>query len=66
MYYLGTYNRLGVHVYASPREVIRAARTKLKHQALRDREYRKSRHEFYRAMLKFHKKARKLVTNWRL
>lgn len=65
MYY-GTYCRLGVHIYASNVEVIRAARRKLKHHALHDRAYRKSRHELYRAMLKEHRAARKLARQFAL
>jgi hypothetical protein len=54
MYYVGTYH------------LIRACRKKLKQHALHSREYRKSRHEFYRAMLKFHKKALGIVKHFRL
>lgn len=57
----GTYQRLRVSVYASNREVIKAASRKLTKQAMRS-EYRKPRHEFYRQMLGHHVKARDLAS----
>jgi hypothetical protein len=61
----GTYCRLNVHVYASNREVIKAAKGKLAKSALgpKDREARK---RFYRTMLDYHRDARKMVTEFRL
>ena len=56
---LGTYQRLGLHVMASNREVIRAARRKLRKAALR-RTFRRSRHQFLRDMLRVHARERKL------
>lgn len=57
----GTYQRLGLHVSASNRDVVRAARKKLqlvfrRQPALRD--YRKA---FYRQMIGHHTAARKLA-----
>ena len=48
-----TYQRLGVPVSASSREVIKAASRKLAKAAF-TREHRTFRHDFYRAMLKHH------------
>jgi len=62
----GTYCRLGVHVYATAREVIIAARRKLKRSARTGRKHRDARHAFYRAMLKEHRDARALVQAFRL
>jgi hypothetical protein len=62
----GTYERLNVSIYASPREVLRAARRKLNPMFLRDRDVRERRHEFYRQMLKYHTQARELAAEWRL
>jgi hypothetical protein len=56
-----TYQRLGVHIYASDREVIRAASRKLKRSVRFARKHRKARHAFYRQMLRYHLKARKLA-----
>lgn len=61
----GTYCRLGVHVSASYREVIRAARKKLKKSAFR-REQREARHAFYRDMLRYHADAQGVVRDFRL
>lgn len=62
----GTYQRLGVHVYAKPREVIRAARKKITPSSLYSRQFRDGRHAYYRAMLRHHKDARDLVNTFRL
>lgn len=62
----GTYQRLNVSVYASNREVIRAASRKLKPSARHSREYREGRHLFYRNMIEYHAKALALVKEWRL
>jgi hypothetical protein len=61
--YSGTYMRLGVHVGASNREVIRAARTKLANP--RNPAERKDRHTFFRYMLKHHERARDLYIQCR-
>lgn len=50
---MSTYGRLGVHVWASDRQVIKAASTKLKHKF--NREERLARHGFYKRMLEEHK-----------
>lgn len=63
---IGTYGRLGVHVYASPREVIKAASRKLKKRVRYSRLHRGIRHTFYRAMLEEHAAARLLVQHFRL
>lgn len=60
-----TYERLGVHVYASDVAVIRAAYKKL--SALgRSREKRRWRRRFYDEMLGYHKEARQLCIKFRL
>ena len=61
----GTYERLGVHVFASAKEVIRAAQTKLAPAAF-TLEHRQRRKEFYKIMLRYHKEAQELVRGWRL
>ena len=63
---VGTYQRLNLSVYASNREVIRAASRKLKPSARRSREYREGRHLFYRNMLEYHAEALRLAREWRL
>lgn len=63
---LGTYNRLGLHVSATSREVIKAASRKLTPAARTSREQREARHEFYRTMLRYHEDARDLVARFRL
>lgn len=57
---LGTYNRLNLHVSASPREVIRAASRKIKRSHRYAREHRADRHKFYRLMLDYHGEAGEL------
>ncbi len=61
---MGTYNRLNVHVWASNREVIKAASTKLKRKF--DRKEREARHRFYRLMLEEHKAAQEICLEFRL
>ena len=61
----GTYCRLNVPVWATAREVIRAARKKLAKTAFR-REQREARHQFYRSMLTYHNDARELCREFRL
>lgn len=55
----GTYLRLRVSVWASDRVVIAAARSNLRRGALA-RKHRQFRHDYYRAMLDFHRKAQDL------
>jgi uncharacterized protein (DUF305 family) len=57
----GTYQRLQVSAFASPREVIRAAQGKLKPESKYSREQREARHAFYRMMLDYHAKAADLA-----
>lgn len=52
--YVGTYNRLRVHVSASDRTVIRAARRKIARKHRRTREHAEGRKHFYREMLRLH------------
>ena len=56
---VSTYNRLNLHVSASPRQVIRAARTKLR-PAGKSRAQRGARHIYLRDMLSYHADARAL------
>jgi hypothetical protein len=65
MSYVGTYNRLNLHVSASYRDVVRAASKKLERKVRFARKYRKDRHAFYRAMIKQHRDARKLFDHFR-
>lgn len=62
----GTYERLGVSIYASNRDVIRAARNKLRPSCWHDPAYRDGRKLFYRNMLEYHARARDLAHAWRL
>jgi hypothetical protein len=62
----GTYCRLNIHVYASGREVIRAASHKLKKTVRFAREHREVRHAFYKQMLNYHRRDRALVQQFRL
>lgn len=62
----GTYQRLGVTVFASHREVIKAASRKLKPEARFNRKHRTARHAFYRDMLAGHRAALDLVIRFRL
>ena len=55
----GFYERLGLHVMASNREVIRATRRKLARKAL-GRKDRRARHKLYRDMIARHGRARRL------
>lgn len=61
----GTYCRLHVPVWATTREVIRAAQTKLMPRARYSRQDRTARHAFYRTMLDYHAKARRLYDHAR-
>ncbi len=61
-----TYERLGLHVSASYREVIRAARRVLTKRA-RTRECRQPRQEFLRQMMAHHDTAQAIYRGiWRL
>jgi hypothetical protein len=62
----GTYCRLGVHIYATPREVIKAASRRLKPHARYSQTYRKSRHKFYRDMLRYHAHDQDMARHFRL
>jgi hypothetical protein len=64
--YTATYERLGVTVFATDREVIKAASRKLKPEARFDRKQRAARHLFYREILACHRAARELVIRFRL
>lgn len=61
-----TYQRLRVSIFASNRNVIRAARKKLKPSCWHDARYKDGRKLFYRNMLEYHHKARELVRAFRL
>ncbi len=54
------YERLGVHVGASAREVIRAALRRLRPAARRSRTRRSERHALLRGILEQHEDARRL------
>lgn len=60
------YQRLGVSVYASNRDVIRRTRATLAQGVLRDPRFRAARKELYRAVLLEHQKALDLVVRFRL
>jgi hypothetical protein len=64
--YIGTYERLGVNVYASNRDVIRAASRKLRPEIRFVRKHRRTRHAFYREMIACHRAALELVVRFRL
>jgi hypothetical protein len=55
--YYGTYQRLNVSVLATPRVVVRAASRKLTKQFRTSAADRGSRHEFYRIMLRLHRRS---------
>lgn len=57
----GTYQRLGVHVWATSREVIKAASRKLRPECRYARAHRVSRHAFYRTMLAYHDRGVRLA-----
>jgi hypothetical protein len=62
----GTYQRLMVRVSATPREVVKAARGRLKPSCWHDPMYREARKAFYREMLGYHAQARAIVREWGL
>ncbi len=57
------YERLDVHVGASAREVIRAARRRLRPASRRSRAKRSERHALLRSVLKEHEDARRLYVD---
>ena len=64
--FFGTYNRLGVHIYASNRTVIRAALGVIADHHKRDPARREDRKTFYRYILEHHKDCRDLAAAFRL
>lgn len=66
MTYQSTYLRLRLPVWASEREVIRAARRKLKPTCRRSRHYREARHAYLRDILNCHREAGALARAFRL
>lgn len=60
------YLRLGLSIHASDCAVVRAAARLLHPDVRRQRRFRRSRKKFYREMLGYHAKARKLAHDWRL
>jgi len=62
--YFGIYNRLRLHVSATPRQVLRALYRKLKPTA-RQHQHRESRHAIARAILSEHADARQLFIDYR-
>lgn len=62
----GTYSRLGVHVRASHRAVVRAAHRKIALPHRRDPAKREARKAFYRRMLEEHRQNQDLVLAFRL
>lgn len=57
----GTYCRLGVHVLASDRDVVRAAHRVMRPEVRRDHRRREARHGLIRTLLGHHHQARKLA-----
>jgi hypothetical protein len=55
-----TYLRLGLHVADSDLQVVKAARSKMMPHCRFGPEKRDARHQFYRAMLRYHHEARGL------
>jgi hypothetical protein len=55
-----TYLRLGLHVSASDREVIKATQKKFNKEARRDPVLRRARHDVYRVMLEYHHNSQEL------
>lgn len=60
-----TYQRFGLRVTASPRQVIRAARRVIAAHHRNARATRDARREFYGWMLEHHKRARALFNHYR-
>ncbi len=63
---MSSYDRLGVHVSAGPRSVVRASARMLKPSCRRDATLRAERKRFYRRMLDAHRQHQALVAYWRL
>ncbi|MBN9499711.1 MAG: hypothetical protein J0H39_23410 [Alphaproteobacteria bacterium] len=62
----GAYDRLRVHVFASWRDVVRAANTRIARKHRRDPAMREARKRFYRDMLGCHQRHQDLVLIFRL
>lgn len=62
----GAYDRLRVHVFASWRDVVRAANTRIARKHRRDPAMREARKRFYREMLGYHQRHQELVLTFRL
>jgi hypothetical protein len=60
----GTYNRLGVHVWSSDIQVIKAASLKLKDRFNKDE--KAHRHRYYRMILEIHHDQQKLCVDFAL
>jgi hypothetical protein len=60
------YSRLGVHVHASWRAVVRAARSRIAKQHRHDPALRQARKRFYCKMLACHARHQHLVRTFRL
>jgi hypothetical protein len=61
-----TYQRLHLHVFASWRDVVRAASTRLAADARHDPARRPARKQFYREMLRHHRESQRIVHRFRL
>ncbi|WP_298277568.1 hypothetical protein [uncultured Bradyrhizobium sp.] len=62
----GTYDRLRVHVFASWRDVVRAANTRIAKKHRCGLAMREARKRFYREMLGCHQRHQELVRTFRL
>ncbi len=62
----GAYDRLRVHVFASWRDVVRAANTRIAKRYRCDPAMREARKRFYREMLGCHQRHQDLVLTFRL
>ena len=62
----GTYDRLRVHVFASWRDVVLAANTRIARKHRRGSAMREARKRFYREMLGCHQRHQELVRTFRL
>jgi hypothetical protein len=62
----GTYGRLGVHVFASWRDAMRAANGRIARKHRRGPAMREERKRFYREMLACHARHQELVVAFRL
>lgn len=61
-----TYQRLGISVWSSDRDVLRAARKRIDKGVLRDPRFRHQRRHFYREMLAHHRRAQQLCIQFKL